>query len=76
MCVFEGQGGGMVGGVKRLYKSRYFSVSSFDLEYFLLHESSESMLNKFLKTQLKTQKPKDWVTQVLKDLQELKIDMN
>ena len=44
--------------------------------HYILNESPESMMNKFLKTQLKTLKQKDWVTQVLKDLQELKIEMN
>ena len=34
------------------------------------------MINKFLKTQLKTQKPKDWTTQVLKDLKEFQIELN
>ena len=44
--------------------------------HYILNESQESMINKFLKTQLKTQKPKDWTTQVLKDLKELKIELN
>ena len=43
--------------------------------HYILNESQESMINKFLKTQLKTQKPKDWTTQVIKDLKELKIKL-
>ena len=44
--------------------------------HYILNESQESMINKFLKTQLKTQKPKDWTTQVLKDLKEFQIELN
>ena len=34
------------------------------------------MLYRFLETQTKTRKPKDWISQVLKDIQELKLEVN
>ena len=43
--------------------------------HYNLNESQDSMLYKFLMCQMKNQKPKDWITQVMKDLQDLKIDL-
>jgi hypothetical protein len=34
------------------------------------------MVHRFLDTQVKKKNPKDWVSTVLKDLEELKIDVN
>ena len=47
--------------------------------YFLHHilnEGEDSMMFKFLQTQLKNKKPKDWITQVLRDIDDLKMDLS
>ena len=47
--------------------------------YFLHHilnEDKDSMMFKFLQTQLKNKRPKDWITQVLKDLEDLRINLS
>ena len=43
--------------------------------HYILHESQDSMLQKFLVSQMKNMKPKDWITQVLKDLKDLKMNL-
>ena len=43
---------------------------------YLLQEDPLSMVHRFLDTQVKKKNPKDWVSTVLKDLEELKIDVN
>ena len=44
--------------------------------YYLLHQDPESMLYKFLQSQLRNRNIKDWTSTVLQDLKELKWDMN
>ena len=44
--------------------------------YYILHQDPDSMLFKFLKTQLRSRNSKDWATTVLKDLDELKLGIN
>ena len=34
------------------------------------------MIYKFLETQIKNRKSKDWITQVLQDIKELELDVN
>ena len=43
--------------------------------HYILNENQNSMLYKFLMCQMKNQKPKDWISQVIKDLKDLKIDL-
>ena len=43
--------------------------------HYILNESQDSMLYKFLMCQMKNQKPKDWITQLMKDLKDFKIDL-
>ena len=43
---------------------------------YLLQEDPLSMVHRFLDTQVKKKNPKDWVSTVLKDLEELKINVN
>ena len=43
--------------------------------HYILNEKPDSMINRFLNTQMKSQKPKDWTTQVQKDMKEWKIEM-
>ena len=45
------------------------------LEY-LLQEDTHSIVHRFLDTKVKKKNPKDWVSTMLKDLEELKIDVN
>ena len=44
--------------------------------YYLLHQDPGSMLYKFLETQLRNRNTKDWTSTVLKDLEELKWEIN
>ena len=43
--------------------------------HYILNEKPDSMINRFLNTQMKSQKPKDWTTQVQKDMKEWKIEI-
>ena len=42
--------------------------------HYILNEKPESMIRKIFQTQLKYEKPKDWVRTVKKDLEDLKIE--
>ena len=42
--------------------------------HYIINQSENSMIYKFFKTQLKTKRTKDWVSSVLKDLEDLKIE--
>ena len=42
--------------------------------HYIVNQDPNSMLYRFLMTQMKGSKKKDWIVQVLKDLKELKID--
>ena len=42
----------------------------------ILNEDKESMMHKFLQTQLKKRRPKDWITQVLKDITDVKMNVS
>ena len=44
--------------------------------HYLLNESPDSMVYKFLDVQLKTKKKKDWIYQVLGDIEDLKLNMS
>ena len=44
--------------------------------YYILHQDPDSMLFKFLKTQLISRNSKDWATTVLKDMDELKLGIS
>ena len=44
--------------------------------HYILNEPIDSMIHKFLIIQLKSRNKKDWVTTVLKDLEELEIGLN
>ena len=44
--------------------------------HYILNEPTDSMIHKFLTVQLKSRNKKDWVTTVLKDLEELEIRLN
>ena len=44
--------------------------------HHILNEDKDSMMFKFLQTQLKNKRPKDWITQVLKDLEDLRINLS
>ena len=37
----------------------------------ILNEDKDSMMHRFLQTQLKNMRPKDWITQVLKDIKDI-----
>ena len=43
---------------------------------YILKQDSQSMIYKFLETQMKNRKAKDWITQVLKDIQDLNLDIS
>ena len=43
---------------------------------YILKQSPSSMLYRFLESQLKGRKPKDWISQVLVDIQELKLNLD
>ena len=42
--------------------------------HYIMNESESSMINRFFKTQLRSKKPKDWISSVLKDLKDLKME--
>ena len=42
--------------------------------HYIVNESESSMINRFFQTQLKTRKPKDWVSTVLNDLKDLEME--
>ena len=44
--------------------------------YYIMHEDPKSLVNNFFETQLKYRTKNDWVTTVLKDLEDLKLDIN
>lgn len=44
--------------------------------YYLLHQDPKSMLYRFLETQLRSRNQKDWAVTVLKDLEELNLDIS
>ena len=44
--------------------------------HYILNEDQNSMLYRFLKTQMKNRKPKDWISTVLKDLGDLNMDVS
>ena len=44
--------------------------------HHILNEDKDSMMFKFLQTQLKNKRPKDWITQFLKDLEDLGINLS
>ena len=44
--------------------------------YYIMHEDPKSLVNKFFEKQLKYRTKNDWVTTVLKDLKDLKLDIN
>ena len=44
--------------------------------HYLLNEDSKSLVHRFLMTQMGNRNPKDWTNTVMKDLEELNIDMN
>ena len=43
--------------------------------HYLLNEDSDSMVNKFLMVQCKSENPKDWTSTVMKDMKDLNIKM-
>ena len=43
---------------------------------YILKQDRQSMMYKFLETQMKNRKPRDWITQVLKDIKELHLDIS
>ena len=43
---------------------------------YILRQDPQSMMYKFLETQLKNRKPKDWVSQVLDDIKELDLNIS
>ena len=44
--------------------------------HHVLNQDKESLLRTFFEQQLKTRKPKDWATRILKDLEEFKINLS
>ena len=42
--------------------------------HYIMNESESSIIHKFFIAQLKNSKPKDWITSVLRDLKDLKIE--
>ena len=44
--------------------------------HYLLKEDPQSMVHRFLRTQIENRNTKDWTTTVLKDIEELDIKMN
>ena len=44
--------------------------------HYILNQDQNSMLYKFLMTQLKNRKQKDWVSQVLEDIKDLKLNVD
>ena len=44
--------------------------------HYILNQDPDSMMYKFLMTQMKNRKKQDWSTQVLKDLEDLKMGGN
>ena len=43
--------------------------------YYILHERKDSMIYRFFKTQNKNRTSKDWITTILKDLDEIKMNV-
>ena len=44
--------------------------------HYILNESKDSLIYRFLQCQLLNRKKKEWITQVLTDIQDLKLDLN
>jgi hypothetical protein len=44
--------------------------------YYILHEDPQSLMYKFFETQLARRNQKDWVSTVLKDIEELDLNLN
>ena len=44
--------------------------------HYIVNEKPESMIRQFFETQLKNEKPKDWVKTVKKDLKDLKLEVD
>ena len=44
--------------------------------YYILHEDPQSLIYKFFETQSARRNQKDWVTTVLKDIEELDLNLN
>ena len=44
--------------------------------HHILNEDKDSMIFKFLETQMNSRRPKDWITQVLKDIDYLELNLN
>ena len=44
--------------------------------YYILHDNSESMVYRFFEAQMKNRNSKDWATTIMKDLEELKINIS
>ena len=44
--------------------------------HYILIESKDSLIYRFLQCQLLNRKENDWITQVLTDIQDLKLDLN
>ena len=40
-----------------------------------MNEDENSMILKFFKTQLKTRRPQDWISSILKDLEDMKMEL-
>ena len=43
--------------------------------HYILNEDPKSMMNRFLMTQIQNKKPKDWITKVLEDLEEINLKL-
>ena len=43
--------------------------------HYIMNEDENSMILKFFKTQLKTRRPKDWISSILKDLEDMKMEL-
>ena len=44
--------------------------------HHILNEDKDSLKFKFLQTQLRKKSPKDWITQVFKDIMDLKLNLS
>ena len=44
--------------------------------HYILNENQDSMMYKFLQSQLKNKRPRDWITLVLKDMDDLKLNLS
>ena len=44
--------------------------------HYIMNEKPETMIRKFFETQLKNEKPKDWVKTVKQDIEDLKLNVN